>query len=182
MLGAPQCAALRVTQATHMRVWMLELCHCTLAFSKQDKAVEPRILRFSLSLSSLALWTSLVAQTVKRLPTVWETQVRSLDQEDPLEKELATHSSPLAWKIPWMEEGGRLQSMELQRVGHDWATSLSLTVFEFVSGLNDPSLPWTPHYPLSHLRERGQWGADLFSASLAASLRVHLASQSFPVQ
>ena len=60
-----------------------------------------------------------MAQTVKRLPTVQETWVRSLGQEDPLEKEVATHSSTLAWKIPWMEEGGRLQSMELQRVGHD---------------------------------------------------------------
>ena len=63
--------------------------------------------------------TFLVAQTVKRLPTVWETQVRSLGWEDPLEKEMATHSSTLAWKIPWMEEHGRLQSMGLQRVGHD---------------------------------------------------------------
>ena len=63
--------------------------------------------------------TSLVAQTVKRLPTVRETQVQSLGQEDPLEKARATHSSTLAWKIPWTEEPGRLQSMGLQRVGHD---------------------------------------------------------------
>ena len=62
---------------------------------------------------------SLVTQMVKRLPTKWETWVRSLGQEDPLEKEMATHSSTLAWKIPWMEEPGRLQSMGLQRVGHD---------------------------------------------------------------
>ena len=60
-----------------------------------------------------------MAQMVKHLPTMRETQVRSLDQEDPLEKEMATHSSTLAWKIPWMEERGRLQSMGLQRVGHD---------------------------------------------------------------
>ena len=64
-----------------------------------------------------------MAQTVKRLPTMSETGVQSLDQEDPLEKEMATHSSTLAWKIPWMEATtvarGRLQSMELQRVGHD---------------------------------------------------------------
>ena len=64
------------------------------------------------------IWTSLVAQTVKRLPTVWETRVRSLGWED-LEKEMATHSSILAWKIPWTEEPGRLQSMGLQRVRHD---------------------------------------------------------------
>ena len=63
--------------------------------------------------------TSLVAQMVKRLPTMWETQVRSLSWEGPLEKEMATHSSTLAWKIPWMEDSGRLQSMGLQRVGHD---------------------------------------------------------------
>ena len=63
--------------------------------------------------------TSLVAQIVKHLPTKWEIWVESLGQEDPLEKEMATHSSTLAWKIPWMEEPGRLQSMGLQRVGHD---------------------------------------------------------------
>ena len=62
---------------------------------------------------------SLGAQMVKRLPTMQETWVRSLGWEDPLEKEMATHSSVLAWKIPWTEEPGRLQSMGLQRVGHD---------------------------------------------------------------
>ena len=56
---------------------------------------------------------------INSLPAVWETQVRSLGQEDPLEKEMATHSSILAWKIPWMEEPGRLQSTGLQRAGHD---------------------------------------------------------------
>ena len=64
-------------------------------------------------------WDSLVAQTVKRLPTMRETRVRSLGWEDPLEKEMATHSSALAWKITWMEEPGGLQSMVSQRVGHD---------------------------------------------------------------
>ena len=64
-------------------------------------------------------WASLAAQMVKHLPAMWETRVRSLGQEDPLEKEMATHSSTLAWKIPWMEEPGRLQSMRSQRVGHD---------------------------------------------------------------
>ena len=73
-------------------------------------------------------WTSLVAQTVKRLPIMWETQVRSLGQEDLLEEEIAIHSSILAWKIPWMEEPSRLQSMGSQRVGHDWATSMSCHV------------------------------------------------------
>ena len=57
---------------------------------------------------------------------MWETQVRSLGREDPLETEMATHSSILAWRIPWTEEPGRLQSMGSQRVGHDWATSQTL--------------------------------------------------------
>ena len=64
-------------------------------------------------------------QRVKRLPTMRETQVWSLGQEDPLKKEMATHSTTLAWKIPWTEKPGRLQSMGSQRVGHDWATSLN---------------------------------------------------------
>ena len=70
---------------------------------------------------------SLVAQMVKRLPAMWETRVWSLGQEDPLEKEIAAHSSTLAWKIPWMKEPGRLQSVGSQRVGHNWATSLQFT-------------------------------------------------------
>ena len=60
-----------------------------------------------------------MAQTVKHLPTMQKTQVRSLGQEDPLEEEMATHSSILARRIPWTEEPGGLQSMGLQRVGHD---------------------------------------------------------------
>ena len=60
-----------------------------------------------------------MAQTVKRLPVTWETWLLSLGWEDPLEKEIVTHFSTQAWKIPWMEEPGRLQSMGLQRVGHD---------------------------------------------------------------
>ena len=70
-----------------------------------------------------------VAQMVKHLPAMQETQVCSLDWEDPLEKEMATNSSTLAWKILWTEKPGRLQSMGLQRVGQDRATSLSLLVY-----------------------------------------------------
>ena len=62
-----------------------------------------------------------MAQTVKHLPVIRKTQVRSLGLEDPLEKEMATHSSTLAWKIPWTEEPGRLQSMGSQRVRHDFS-------------------------------------------------------------
>ena len=61
----------------------------------------------------------MVAQRLKRLPGMQETGIRSLGREDPLEKETATHSSTLAWRIPWREEPGRLQFMGSQRVGHD---------------------------------------------------------------
>ena len=64
-------------------------------------------------------WAFLVAQRVERLPAMRETQVRSLGREDPLEKEMATHSSILFWRIPWTEEPGRLQSTGSQRVRHD---------------------------------------------------------------
>ena len=68
---------------------------------------------------SASIGVSQVAQTVKHLPAMQETWVQSLGQEDPLEKEMATHSSVLAWKIPWMEEPDRLEFMGSQRVGHD---------------------------------------------------------------
>ena len=80
----------------------------------------------SLHFFSCLVETSLVAQTIKRLPTMREIWVQSLGWEDPLEKEMATQSSILVWKIPWTEEPGGLQSMGSQRVRHDWATSLSL--------------------------------------------------------
>ena len=70
-------------------------------------------------LLATALQASQVAQRLKRLPAVWKTRVQSLDWEDPLEKEMATRSSILAWRIPWTEKLSRLQSMGLQRVGHD---------------------------------------------------------------
>ena len=79
---------------------------------------------------------SLVAQKLKRLPARWETRVQPLGQEDPLEKETAPHSSILAWRLPWTEEPGRLQSMGSQRVRHDWATSLSLSSAFSKSSLN----------------------------------------------
>ena len=75
---------------------------------------------------------------VKHLSTMWETWVQSLGWEDVLEKEMATHSSILAWKIPWIEEPGRLQSLGSQRVGHDSETSLSLFTYA-VSLIKSPS-------------------------------------------
>ena len=64
-------------------------------------------------------WASLVAQRLKHLPPMRETRVQSLGRKDPLEKEMATHSSSLAWRTPWSEEPDRLQSMGSQRAGHD---------------------------------------------------------------
>ena len=108
-------------------------------------------------------WTSLVAQMVKRLPTMWETWVQSLGWEDLLEKEMATHSSILAWKIPRKEKSGKLQSMGSQRVRHDF----TFTFFRFkrspethpllkyshsqwrtIKNINDqPRRWWTKHSP-----------------------------------
>ena len=68
---------------------------------------------------ALHVRTYLVAQRLKRPPAIQETRVQSLSWEDPLEKEMATHSSIFAWRIPWREEPGRLQSTGSQRVGHD---------------------------------------------------------------
>ena len=90
------------------------------------------LLKFSLWLSPPAqgdgwqvLLISLVARRLKRLPATQEARVQALGQEDLLEEEMETHSSILAWRIPWTEEPGRLQSTGLQRVGHGWATSLA---------------------------------------------------------
>ena len=93
-------------------------------------------------------WTSLVAQTVKRLPTMWDctrdwTLVQSLGHEDLLEMEMAPHSSTLAWKVPWTEEPGRLQTMGSPRVGHNWVTSLSFLSL-FLSNSLTLRIPLTP--------------------------------------
>ena len=97
---------------------------------------------------------SLVAQTVKRLPTMWETWVRSLGQEDPLEKEMATHSSTLVWKIPRMEKPGSLQSMQSQRVGNDFTFTLTIKLYPTLCDFMDFSTPGSPG--LHHLLEFAQ--------------------------
>ena len=79
--------------------------------------INPQLI--GLTVDQTQLKASLAAQRVKHLPVVWETWIQSLGQEDPLEKEMATHSGTLAWKIPWMEKPGRLQSMGSQRVRRD---------------------------------------------------------------
>ena len=83
---------------------------------------------------------SLVARTAKRLPVMREIGVRSLGREDPLEKEMATHSSTLAWEIPWTEERGGLWFMGSKRVRNDWATLFSAFQQLYRSKLGDPSL------------------------------------------
>ena len=100
-----------------------------------------------------------MAQRLKCLPAMWETRVQSLGQEDPLEKEMATHSSILAWRIPWTEEPGRVQSMGSQRVRHNRATKLSLSlsylnqfssVAQSCPTLCDPMNCSTPGLPVHH--------------------------------
>ena len=109
-----------------------------------------------------------VVQRVKCLPVMWETQVQSLGREDPLEKEIATHSGTLAWKIPWMEKPGRLQSTGLQRVGHNWVTSPSfLLSFKFTgpswAGMlqwhdTDAPVSWTQAHSVLLLCLVCRWG------------------------
>ena len=102
-----------------------------LEFCKNLGFVDSRHL-FSLSLISVLIIIDFPGGSDGSLPIMQETWVRSLGWEDPLENEMATHSSTLAWKITWMEGHGSLQSMELQRVRHDWATSLHFhyTIFK----------------------------------------------------
>ena len=103
-------------------------------YSKQKKTVTNKYVKYVLQnivLRLTEMWASLVAQRLKHLPAMRETQVWSPAWEDPLEKEMAAHSSILAWKIPWTEEPSRLRSMGSQRVGHDWATSQFTTLGYF---------------------------------------------------
>ena len=100
---------------------------------------------------------SLVAQMIKNLPALQETQVGSLGWEDTLEKGMATHFRNLAWRIPWTEEPGGLQSMGLQRVGHDWASNIftfSNTQLTGNSWLFDTAEPFIPfHWKKSWVSE-----------------------------
>ena len=119
---------LNTVQVSPIHVWISDTAF---RFSPILSWSEPLValtclLRSNILGSLPLLRSSLVAQMVKHLPTVQETWVPSLGWEDPLEKETANHSRTLAWKTPWTEEPGRLQSMRSQIVGHNWATSLSL--------------------------------------------------------
>ena len=103
---------------------------------------------------------SLVGQLVKNLPVMQETPVWFLYWEDPLEEGMATHSSILAWKIPWTEEPGGLQSMRLQRVRHDWATKHS--TWKAKNYPFDPRLPgWAPLLERALAWGSREWGGEL---------------------
>ena len=102
----------------------ISLCKSKESWEKRSKYVfQPKFI--------FSFGTSMVAQTVKRLPIMQETRLQSLGREDLLEKEMATHFSILEWKIPWTLEPGRLQSMGSQRIGHDWANSPSFCLIKF---------------------------------------------------
>ena len=114
---------------------------------------------------------SLVAQMVKHLSTMQETWVRSLGQEDPVEKEMAIHSSTIAWKIPWTEEPGRLQSMGSQRVRHDWATLLTYLTY-----------PWTRYCSryLGYLSEQRSLALESLPYGISLNLLLMLDIHSPP--
>ena len=124
------------------------------------------------TISSKFWGASLVAQMVKRLPAMRETWVRFLGREDPLEKEMAIHSSTLAWKIPWMEEPGRLQSMGSRRVGHDWVTLLSLWCIG--EGNGNPFQCSCLENP----RDRGAWWAAVYGVTQSQTRLRWLSSSS----
>ena len=107
-----------MTHRTHSPLSCLQCYH----------SLNPHVLKGSYGSNSLSVVVCVVAQRLKRLPPMRETRVWSLGREDTLEKEMAIHSSILAWRIPWTEKPSRLQSTGLQRVGHDWATSPHLTL------------------------------------------------------
>ena len=126
-LYSPCCEAIFKSFANFSLLGCLSLLFCQEFLLFMDESTLLDICIIGILLPKLWLvysffntvWASLVAQRLKCLPAVWKTWVRSLGQEDPLEKEMATHSSILAWRIPWMEEPGGLQSTGLQRVEHN---------------------------------------------------------------
>ena len=128
-------------------------------------------------------WASLVAQLVKNLPVVQETRVRSLGWEDPLEKEMATHSSILAWKISWTEEPGGLQSMGSQRVRHDWVTN-TLRILYVYPGYKGDTNPFSDMWFANVFSFSDMWFANVFSYSvdsLFTFLRMSFEAQMFLV-
>ena len=123
---------------------------------------------------------------VRNLPAMQETWVWSLGQEDPLEKGMATHSGILAWRIPWMEEPGGLQSMGLQRVGHDGVTNtvtsgVATVMHKWRGSLWDCYRDETPKIGLKEvLRDLGEWYTQLFAPQMLSSAFLELFSLNLP--
>ena len=146
-------------------------CYAPAHTREADKA---QVCKPNLFRSCLPTRASLVAQRLKRLPPMRETWVPSLGREGPLEKEMVTHYSILAWRIPWTEKPGRLQSTGSQRVGHDWATSLSLS-----PSLHNtcPSSVWLRGFLRGISRAQvfrltTESGADFFTTCLQANFKA----------
>ena len=108
--------AVNIMADRHVRLALVYICQLVLLFQPLCSICKCFFLYFYIPVNGLPRWL----RRAKCLHTVWETRVQSLGLEDPLEKKMATHSSTLAWKIPWTEERSRLQSMGSQRVKHDW--------------------------------------------------------------
>ena len=134
--------------------------------------LERYLLIFFISLSDYRI--SLVAQMGKHLSTTWEIQVWALSWEDPLGKEMAIHSSTIAWKTPLTKETCRLQSMGLQRVRHNWVTSLSdyIKSHTYIHTSTNPHFAW---YTVNHLCE----DACLLKSRVKVLLIFHLLLLSF---
>ena len=107
----------RLSSSSSSARWCSSYKSIRISFFRQRSKISTRL--FNADYSAQHCWAFLVAQMIKNLPAMRETQVQSLGQEDPLEKGMATHSSILAWRTPWTEEPGRLQYMGLQRVRRD---------------------------------------------------------------
>ena len=125
-------------------LWLTLTCHRSQLLTLPTQRRWKRPIFLDLSFESPSGWAPLLAPTVKTLPAMQETQVQSLGGEDPLEREMATHSSILAWIIPRTEEPGRLQSTGLQRVRDDWVTKI-FTSLSMYPGITTPYqiFPWS---------------------------------------
>ena len=124
------------------------------------------------------LWASLVAEMVKNLPALQKTRVWSLGQEDPLEKGMATHSSILAWRIPWTEEPGGVQSMSMPRVGHNWATNTFNVWFNIMDTFLVPAAYKLMHMDFYYLNNRNPCASNK-SIFVPLTWEPHLVSHKY---
>ena len=148
--------------------------------------------KWGLYFHTMFIWASLVAQVVKNPPAMQETQVRSLGQGELLEKGMATHFSILAWRIPWTEEPGGLQSIESQRVRHNWSESMHTCIVDLQCSVNFCYSPWDhkesdttetnsftfsfhgSHYERAHLSWDIQYDSTMAKTARARTEEKHL--------